>query len=74
MTTRTSASGSPCCGTIFEVDTRPTLQGAKDLQQALLSELEQVAASEYGDPNGEGHLCCYSQRGDWEAGRYRRWR
>eukprot|EP00439_Symbiodinium_sp_Y106_P030091 s1024_g3.t1 len=27
----------------LEVDTRPTLQGAKDLQQALLSELEQVA-------------------------------
>ena len=24
----------------LEVDTRPTLQGAKDLQQALLSELE----------------------------------
>ena len=27
----------------LEVDTMPTLQGAKDLQQALLSELEQVA-------------------------------
>ncbi|CAE7892782.1 RE1, partial [Symbiodinium necroappetens] len=29
----------------LEVDTRPTLQGAKSLQQALLSELEQVAYS-----------------------------
>ena len=53
----------------LEVDTRPTVKGAKDLQQALMSELEQAGGLSwtYNGQSSPNHQGCCCDAGDYGA-------